>query len=172
VACPGQFAAQGAHCDQSWYGPHSLPVRLTFLMTLGQALTGWSAGASRHWIAVDVVALANALGVSIWRASVSRAEPSPFISALVRAEARRALLRNDPGALPGLPAILSAIAQIPVSEAILDSAAMFPEPLLRSLDAIHLASAQSITAVTAVLAYHKHLIDAARNAGLTAASPA
>ena len=79
---------------------------------------------------------------------------------------------NDPGALPGLPAILSVIAQIPVSEAILDSAAMFPEPLLRSLDAIHLASAQSITAVTAVLAYDKHLIDAARNAGLTVASPA
>jgi uncharacterized protein len=93
-------------------------------------------------------------------------------SALVRAEARLALLRNDPRALPGLPAILSVIAQIPVSEAILDSAGMFPEPLLRSLDAIHLASAQSITVVTAVLAYDKHLIDAARNAGLTVASPA
>jgi uncharacterized protein len=93
-------------------------------------------------------------------------------SALVRTEARRALLRNDPGALPELPAILAVIAQIPVSEAILDAAAMFPEPLLRSLDAIHLASAQSITAVTAVLADDKHLIDAARNAGLTVASPA
>jgi uncharacterized protein len=93
-------------------------------------------------------------------------------SALVRTEARRALLRNDPGALPGLPAILSAIAQIPVSETVLDSAAMFPDPLLRSLDAIHLASAQSITAVTAVLAYDKHLIGAVRNAGLAVASPA
>jgi hypothetical protein len=93
-------------------------------------------------------------------------------SALIRTEARRALLRNDPGALPQLPAILSVIAQIPVSETVLDSAAMFPDPLLRSLDAIHLASAQSITAVTAVLAYDKHLIDAARNAGLTIASPA
>ena len=93
-------------------------------------------------------------------------------SALVRTEARRALLRNDPGALPGLPPVLSVIAQIPVSEAILDSAAMFPEPLLRSLDAIHLASAQSIAAVAAVLAYDKHLIDAARNAGLTVANPA
>jgi predicted nucleic acid-binding protein len=93
-------------------------------------------------------------------------------SALVRTEARRALLRNDPAALPQLPAILSVIAQIPVSEAILDAAAMFPDPLLRSLDAIHLASAQSIAAVTAVLAYDKHLIDAARNAGLTVASPA
>jgi uncharacterized protein len=93
-------------------------------------------------------------------------------SALVRTEARRALLGNDPGALPGLSAILAIIAQIPVSEAVLNSAAMFPEPLLRSLDATHLASAQSITAVTAVLAYDKHLIDAARNAGLTVASPA
>jgi uncharacterized protein len=73
-------------------------------------------------------------------------------SALVRTEARCALLRNDPEALPGLSAILAVIAQIPVSEAVLDSAAMFPEPLLRSLDANHLASAQSITAVTAVLA--------------------
>jgi hypothetical protein len=93
-------------------------------------------------------------------------------SALIRTEARRALLRNDPGALPGLPAILSVIAQIPVTETVLDSAAMFPDLLLRSLDAIHLASAQSITAVTAVLAYDKHLIDAARNTGLTVASPA
>ena len=93
-------------------------------------------------------------------------------SALVRTEARRALLRNDPGALPELPAILAVIAQIPVSEAILDAAAMLPEPLLRSLDAIHLASAQSIAAVTAVLAYDKHLIDAGRNASLTVASPA
>lgn len=93
-------------------------------------------------------------------------------SALIRTEARRALLRNDPGALPELPAILSVIAQIPVSETVLDSAAMFPDLLLRSLDAIHLASAQSITAVTAVLAYDKHLIDAARNAGLAVASPA
>jgi hypothetical protein len=93
-------------------------------------------------------------------------------SALVRTEARRALLRNDPEALPRLPAILSVIAQIPVSETVLDSAAMFPDPLLRSLDAVHLASAQSIAAVTAVLAYDKHLIEAVRNAGLAIASPA
>jgi uncharacterized protein len=93
-------------------------------------------------------------------------------SALIRTEARRALLRNDPGALPHLPAILSVIAQIPVSETVLDSAAMFPGPLPRALDAIHLASAQSIPAVTAVLAYDKHLIDAARSAGLAVASPA
>jgi len=93
-------------------------------------------------------------------------------SALVRTETRRALLRNDPAALPNLPAVLSVIAQIPVSEAILDSAAMLPDPMLRSLDAIHLASAQAIAAVTALLAYDKRLVDASRLAGFTVVSPA
>jgi len=82
------------------------------------------------------------------------------------------LLRNDPAALPNLPAVLSVIAQIPVSEAILDSAAMLPDPMLRSLDAIHLASAQAIAAVTALLAYDKRLVDASRLAGFTVVSPA
>jgi uncharacterized protein len=93
-------------------------------------------------------------------------------SALVRTETRRALLRNDPGALPNLPAVLSVIAQIPVSEAVLDSAAMFPDPMLRSLDAIHLASAQAIAGVTALLAYDKRLAEASRLAGITVVSPA
>jgi len=93
-------------------------------------------------------------------------------SALVRTETRRALLRNDPAALPNLPAVLSVIAQIPVSEAILDSAAMLPDPMLRSLHAIHLASAQAIAAVTALLAYDKRLVDASRLAGFTVVSPA
>jgi hypothetical protein len=48
---------------------------------------------------------------------------------------------------------------------------MFPDPLLCSLDAIRLASAQSVAAVTAVLIYDKHLGEAARNAGLAIASP-
>jgi hypothetical protein len=67
--------------EQAWNGVHSLPARVSCLVALGQALTGWLAGASRHWIAVDVVALAKALGVSIWRAAVSRAEASPLAAA-------------------------------------------------------------------------------------------
>jgi len=93
-------------------------------------------------------------------------------SALVRTESRRALLRNDPAALPDLPAILAVIAQIPVTEAVLDQAATLPDPLLRSLDAIQLASALAITGLAAVLAYDKQLADAARSAGLSVASPA
>ncbi len=93
-------------------------------------------------------------------------------SALVRTETRRALLRNDPGALPNLPAVLSVIAQVPVSEAVLDSAAMFPAPVLRSLGAIHLASAQATAGVTALLAYDKRLAEASRLVGITVVSPA
>lgn len=67
--------------------------------------------------------------------------------------------------------VLSVIAQIPLSEAILDAAAVLPDPLMRTLDAIHLASARAISAVTAVLAYDKRLAGAARQAGLHVASP-
>jgi predicted nucleic acid-binding protein len=92
-------------------------------------------------------------------------------SALIRAESRRALLRNDPAGLVNLPRVLSIIAQIPVTEEVLDRAAMLPEPGLRTLDAIHLASAQMIPGVNTMLAYDKRLADAARKAGITVAGP-
>ena len=93
-------------------------------------------------------------------------------SALIRAESRRALLRNDPAALAKVQTVLAFVAQIPVTEEILDRAAMLPDPGLRTLDAIHLASAGTIPGVTTMLAYDSRLVDAARNAGLTLASPA
>ena len=93
-------------------------------------------------------------------------------SALVRTEARRALLRNDPPALPRLPGILGVIAQIPVSEAVLDCGAMFPDPGLRSLDTLHLASAMQVPGITAMIVYDKRLADAGRQAGLAVVAPA
>ena len=92
-------------------------------------------------------------------------------SALIRAESRRALLRNDPVTLANLPGVLSVIAQIPVTEEVLDRAAMLPDPGLRTLDAIHLASAQVTPGVTTMLAYDRPLAEAARKAGVTVASP-
>lgn len=93
-------------------------------------------------------------------------------SALIRAESRRALLRNDPAALAKLQRVLAFVAQIPVTEEILDRAAMLPDPGLLTLDAIHLASAGTIPGVRTILAYDRRLASAARNAGLTVASPA
>lgn len=92
-------------------------------------------------------------------------------SALIRAESRRALLRNDPAGLANLPRVLSVIAQIPVTEEVLDRAAMLPDPGLRTLDAIHLASAQLTPGINTMLAYDKRLAEAARKAGITVASP-
>jgi uncharacterized protein len=44
--------------------------------------------------------------------------PDDLLSlALTRAEARRALLRNDPTALPQLARVLAFVAQIPITEA-------------------------------------------------------
>ena len=93
-------------------------------------------------------------------------------SALIRAETRRALLRNDPAALPQLARVLAFVAQIPVTEAILDRAATLPDPGLRSLDAIHLASAELTPGITTVLVYNKKLSEAARKMRMTVASPA
>jgi uncharacterized protein len=92
-------------------------------------------------------------------------------SALIRTEARRALLRNDPAAVPQLTRVLAFVAQIPISEAILDRAATLPDPGLRTLDAIHLASAELTPGITIVLAYDKRLAEAARKLRMTVASP-
>ena len=93
-------------------------------------------------------------------------------SALIWAESRRALLRNDPAALTDLQRVLSFVAQIPVTEEILDRAAMLPDPGLRTLDGIHLASAETIPGVRTILAYDRRLALAARSAGLSVVNPA
>jgi predicted nucleic acid-binding protein len=93
-------------------------------------------------------------------------------SALIRAEARRALLRNDSTALPQLARVLAFVAQIPITEAILDRAAALAGPGLRTLDAIHLPGAELTQGITTVLVYEKKLAVAARKMRMTLASPA
>jgi predicted nucleic acid-binding protein len=93
-------------------------------------------------------------------------------SALVRAEAARALARSEPAALPSLPAVLASLYQRPVSEAILDSAGRLPGANIRSLDAIHLATADALRPVlTSFIAYDKRLRDAAWLLGLPVVTP-
>lgn len=97
--------------------------------------------------------------------------PQPMVSsALARTEASRALVRNSPAALPHLRVLLALIHQLPVTDAVLDAAAAMPEPALRSLDAIHLASAMEVSPSWFV-AYDKRLIEAARCRGLPVLSP-
>jgi predicted nucleic acid-binding protein len=102
------------------------------------------------------------------------ANPEPLVaSALARTEAARALARTEPSALPVLRAVLALLHQKPVSDAVLDSAAVLPGAALRSLDAIHLATAEALVAgLSWFVAYDKRLADAARERGLAVVAPA
>lgn len=101
------------------------------------------------------------------------ANPAPLTaSALARTEAARALIRSDPAALPVLRAVLAVLHQKPVTDAVLDAAARLPGGTLRSLDAIHLATAEELAPVlTWFVAYDKRLAEAARSRGLPVVSP-
>jgi predicted nucleic acid-binding protein len=82
-------------------------------------------------------------------------------------------MRSEPAALPILRSVLSLLYQKPVSDPVLDTAAALPGPSLRSLDAIHLATAEALLpALTWFVAYDKRLADAARGRGLPMVAPA
>ncbi len=94
-------------------------------------------------------------------------------SALARTEAARALIRSDPNALPVLRAVLALLHQEPVTDAILDAAAALPGATLRSLDAIHIASAEHLAPVlTSFVVYDKRLAAVALSRGLPVVTPA
>ena len=61
---------------------------------------------------------------------------------------------------------------VPLSGTVIDTSGDLPEPQLRSLAALHLASALSIaTELTAFVAYDRRLSAAADAAGLTTVQP-
>jgi uncharacterized protein len=102
----------------------------------------------------------------------ARSDRFPVASALVRAEANRALRRSDPSALPQLPAVLSRLFLLPVSERILDLAGSFSDPLLRTLDAVHLATARVLGAPRlSFVTYDKRLLAAAAGEGFESVAP-
>jgi uncharacterized protein len=93
-------------------------------------------------------------------------------SALVRTETARALTRTEPAALSVLPSVLALLHQRSVTDDLLDAAGRYADPVLRSLDAIHLATAEELsTALTSFITYDKRLADAARARGLQVAMP-
>ncbi|MEU8181559.1 type II toxin-antitoxin system VapC family toxin [Micromonospora sp. NPDC049044] len=97
-------------------------------------------------------------------------------SALVEVEVPRALRRSAPQALIGVPSAVGRLFRLEIDSTIRATAAAFAEPTLRSLDAIHLATAQVLTnesgtALTAFVTYDRRLLECARDAGLPVASP-
>jgi uncharacterized protein len=94
-------------------------------------------------------------------------------SRLAVLECRRAAGRaSRVRVLQAVDDVLDAIYLLDITEAILDDAATADPSLLRSLDAIHLATALSIgDAQVEVITYDKRFADAARANGLTVVQP-
>jgi uncharacterized protein len=97
-------------------------------------------------------------------------------SALVEVEVPRALRRSAPQALVGVPAAVGRLFRLEIDSTVRATAAAFADPTLRSLDAIHLATAQVLTnesgtALIAFVTYDRRLVECAQTAGFPAVSP-
>ncbi|HEX5596294.1 MAG TPA: type II toxin-antitoxin system VapC family toxin [Micromonosporaceae bacterium] len=97
-------------------------------------------------------------------------------SALVEVEVPRALRRTAPQGLMGVPATLARLYRVEIDSSVRATAASYEESTLRSLDAIHLATAQILADqpgadFTAFVTYDRRLLDVAKAVGLPVASP-
>jgi uncharacterized protein len=102
-----------------------------------------------------------------------RAETGWFSSVLAEIESFRALARYVPGAASRLPAVLDQIDLIDLNPPIRTLAQTVKPATVRSLDAIHLATALHFRAeLTSFVTYDKRLRDAAAAANLPVDSPA
>ncbi|MGH3545782.1 MAG: type II toxin-antitoxin system VapC family toxin [Mycobacteriales bacterium] len=98
---------------------------------------------------------------------VSAATAAMISSELTRTEVHRALWRNqeDPTVHAAAEKLLRPVATLPIGPAV-DSAAELPHQHLRSLDALHLATALKLgAAVSAFITYDQRLAQAARESG-------
>jgi predicted nucleic acid-binding protein len=93
-------------------------------------------------------------------------------SALLRIEVARAVTRAAPALLPDARDLLSAFSYIAMDDDIVEGAMNEPDRGLRSLHAIHLATARILgDDLSAIVSYDDRLLKAAAEAGLGTASP-
>jgi hypothetical protein len=116
----------------------------------------------------------------------ARPEMRWFVSEIARAEIARAVRRinvDDSGRiidkarlgaeLQHADGLCDHLDLVPVSTRVLSAAATLEQPFLRTLDAIHLATAALVrTGLSAFVTYDKRLAAAAKDAGLPVVSPA
>jgi uncharacterized protein len=94
-------------------------------------------------------------------------------SALLRIELTRAVARVMPVLLPDARELLRAFSYVEIDEEVVDGAMNEPDRSLRSLDAIHLATARLLGSdLDALVTYDNRLASAAADAGLSVLSPA
>jgi len=102
------------------------------------------------------------------------ARPSePLVcSVLAEVEVPRAIRRVAPEALPAVPATLARLYRLEIDAMIRISAAALAEPDVRTLDAIHVATAVGLGAeLKAFITYDQRLLRTAGQLGLPVASP-
>jgi len=93
-------------------------------------------------------------------------------SALLRIEVIRAVARAVPALLPEARDLLTAFSYIAIDDEIVDAAMSEPDRGLRSLDAIHLATARLLAPeLDALVSYDDRLLRVANDAGLATVSP-
>lgn len=103
---------------------------------------------------------------------VAHPQESLVTSELGRVEVLRAARRVSDRVLAEAHAVLNDLDLIPLNRAVQDLAADIGESPLRTLDALHLASAVLLDdELTAFIAYDHRLVGAAHAAGLTVATP-
>lgn len=101
-----------------------------------------------------------------------RPEQSVVTSELGRVEVLRAARRAGEAALGEARAVLADVDLVPLNRAVQDLACDVGGATLRTLDALHLASALLLAeALQVFVAYDVRLVEAARNLGLPVASP-
>jgi predicted nucleic acid-binding protein len=102
----------------------------------------------------------------------SHADTEWVSSALLWIELTRAVTRIMPVLLPEARDLLSAFSYISMDDDVVEGAMNEPDRGLRSLDAIHLATARIPSSdLTAIVSYDDRLLKAAEDAGLGIESP-
>jgi len=93
-------------------------------------------------------------------------------SALARTEVLRALLQAGEGALAAGRKVLTSIDLVRINDRVLNAAGLLLPQQLRSLDAIHLATALQLASdLGQLVTYDERMAEAAEQLGFTVASP-
>lgn len=101
----------------------------------------------------------------------TRQDSRRVTSALARTELRRAVLRREPALLPAADDLLSRLSLVRVDDVVLDAAGVLAPAGLRSLDALHLASALQLGPLHALVTFDERMADGARRLGLRVEAP-
>jgi len=100
-------------------------------------------------------------------------QEQPFTTSMIgRVELVRACRRIDPVSVATANLLLAEIPIVPMTSSIYETAEHIGPPVLRTLDALHLAAAYELgDALTSFVAYDKHLRDAAVLTNLPVKTP-